>query len=65
MTEREESDVGKLIYRGDLLEAENQRLQRDNERLRGVLADVKLWCELNRREGSVLYKPVCAALGAT
>ena len=29
-----------------------------------ALQDVKSWCQLNRREGSVIYKRVCDALVA-
>lgn len=28
----------------------------------GALENVKTWCELNRRETSVIYKPVCEAI---
>ena len=27
-----------------------------------ALKTVRAWCQLNKREGSVIYKPVCAAI---
>jgi hypothetical protein len=40
-------------------------LQRQLDAALRVCRDVKTWCELNRREGSVLYKPACDALAMT
>ena len=33
------------------------------DEMRAALQKVKAWCELNNHQGSVIYIPVCAALG--
>lgn len=66
---RAEAEVARLNVENEAavdqmvsLEAERDQLRTMVGTLAKTLRDVKAWHELNKREGSILYKPVCAAL---
>lgn len=63
-TQRLQDTVAELQEQVDGLQGALAEAQRDRAAAVAVLRKWHRWCELNRREGSVMFKPTCEVLAA-